>query len=243
MDNKIIMYEGGGYSGCFWEYNAVLMHEGTLHDIYTSGRDGVPLFTGSDTPVSDKGVIADALKHIDQHSSWEVDLSSQESIDNLTDRVPASFTESVLQLAECITDENYDVKCSMCKEHVPLSDTNMSSPHGCGGIVTCCDDYICEDCYNMGSCPWCNEYVTREELGAHNACEDCIKIALAGTEAEARVEELRDVITAGAQQVDVLCQLQPEREPQLRGTHKEQCIVLNAEIDALIQAALKKEFG
>jgi len=38
----LVMYQGGGYDGCFWEWNFFAFdRDGKFFNIFTSGRDGV----------------------------------------------------------------------------------------------------------------------------------------------------------------------------------------------------------
>lgn len=34
-------YKGGGYDGCWWEWNFFAMHDDEFHDIFSSGRKGL----------------------------------------------------------------------------------------------------------------------------------------------------------------------------------------------------------
>ena len=42
MKNKLMLYRGGGYSGCFWEWNYCFWDgNGEWFNIYSSGKDGI----------------------------------------------------------------------------------------------------------------------------------------------------------------------------------------------------------
>ena len=41
MKNTLVQYKGGGYDGCFWEWNFCYFDkDGVWHDIFSSGRRG-----------------------------------------------------------------------------------------------------------------------------------------------------------------------------------------------------------
>jgi len=41
MKSTLIQYRGGGYDGCFWEWNFCLIQDKKLIDIYSSGRQAI----------------------------------------------------------------------------------------------------------------------------------------------------------------------------------------------------------
>ena len=38
---QLVQYQGGGYDGCFWEWNFFYLDGDKFHDIYSSGRAGI----------------------------------------------------------------------------------------------------------------------------------------------------------------------------------------------------------
>ncbi len=43
LKNKLLFYKGGGYDGCFWEWNFCLWDaDGKWHNLFTSGCTGEP---------------------------------------------------------------------------------------------------------------------------------------------------------------------------------------------------------
>ena len=42
MKNVLVQYQGGGYDGCFWEWNFFFIDKDEkFHDIFSSGREGI----------------------------------------------------------------------------------------------------------------------------------------------------------------------------------------------------------
>jgi hypothetical protein len=64
LRNVLVEYQGGGYDGCFWEWNyAFIDSRGVFHDIFSSGRSGCKTLEAL------QGYMADADKNPSRHGN------------------------------------------------------------------------------------------------------------------------------------------------------------------------------
>lgn len=145
MRNLLVMYKGGGYDGCFWEWNFCFWDsEGEWHDLYSSGRDGIE--------TEDEMLIA--LTEDDSNINYIVNITNEKDIAYWTKEFNASL---VLRIAEILNDDYYyeiELPCKECG--------NLSEPE----YMHYVDKYtlVCEDCYCSGGCVACNEFVGEDNL-------------------------------------------------------------------------------
>lgn len=234
-DNVVIVYEGGGYDGCFWEHNAALLYKHELHDIYTSGHAGIPGLQNN--IFTQRADIAEALRYARKCNGRAVWLDKQSSIDALTTAIVASFVSAVLRRAQQITDCNtLNVKCSVCGKYGDVRWMELSEAHGCGGIASCCDDFICEDCYSMRTCRHCNEYYRDIEYGFCDACID--KACDSSASVADAVNDLEACIRRGTQQLSAMCALLPHMYDKFTRQHECGVAAIRADIESIVDAAL-----
>lgn len=153
LRNCLVQYQGGGYDGCFWEWNYFFIDEdGEFNDIFSSGRNGVK---------NEK-----KFKNFD----WE---QSGVYIYNLTDEkqaeelVKETNEDNILMLARVLYDDfdfNLIGTCDECKREFSLYDAHHSGYEGNGGIGVIYTGVVCSDCYFSGICDDCNEYVGQDDI-------------------------------------------------------------------------------
>lgn len=166
MENNILVqYHGGGYDGCFWEWNYFYIDkEGEFHDIFSSGRSGI---TNKDQALE---LIAEDERHT---YIYHVDNKEE-----MSDFVKESNPVNILGVAEwfdAYNDPDIEIKviCSDCKQEVDYSDgLSLENWHGCGGIMSTADDLLCSECRCLGSCDCCGEYVGQKEIICAGTCAD-----------------------------------------------------------------------
>jgi hypothetical protein len=138
--NLLVAYEGGGYDGCFWEWNYTYIgNNGHAEIIVSSGALGM----------KNIGSAADVQSWIDRHSGEEVDffdLDTPAEMIDFTNRWPVSHVITVGEWLDAHTHWSLDAACSKCKKVFPVINLIMDSPRGCGGIAITYDEILCEDC-------------------------------------------------------------------------------------------------
>lgn len=150
--NCLVQYQGGGYSGCIWEWNYFLIDsQGKFHDIFSSGRNGISK--------EEQLVNFD----FDDKDVYIYDLTDQKSIDEF---VKESNEDNVVMVAKILQDFGYDLhgECDDCEQLFSLSEAEHSSYKGDGGIGVVYTGIVCPECYQLGTCEDCYEYFGQEEI-------------------------------------------------------------------------------
>lgn len=184
MKNILVQYQGGGYSGCFWEWNYFYLDKnGKFHDIFSSGRDGIET-TKHARELLESGIQVDDYK-------WTIaqvcgpfyvyDLTDENAIIEFNKECNPVNITGVLQWFCDNPQENIDffVVCSACGERIDgCNDLSLQNWHGCGGIQSTADTLICCECLTMGTCSCCDEYIGKGDLfylGGEYAFDDDYK--------------------------------------------------------------------
>jgi len=164
MKNKLMLYQGGGYSGCYWEWNFCFWDgNGEWFNIYSSGEDGIE---------SEKAALEYA-ESID-YPNIIVDLTEQDEVDKMYADFNEDMIVEILRWLNTEHDYGLAVKCAKCGEH-----TSVDNDQDYFDI----ENRVCKDCYDDGQCQECFEY--DEDLNEDGLCSYCI------SEQEARLERER----------------------------------------------------
>ena len=174
----LLMYQGGGYDGCFWEWNFCYIDEyGKLLTIWASGVDGCKTIEDMDKYIikNKAGTNYHFIGNISYFASGDMeDDPLKEFLDKMNDG-------HAIAICEWFAKEfgwEFHMDCSKCKKEHPGREFQTTSYHGDGGIGVIYTDKICEECYLTGCCSYCGEFVGAELLKSEEGyCEDCnIKI-------------------------------------------------------------------
>ena len=153
--NKVVCYKGGGYDGCYWEYNfAYVDKDGNFHDIFSSGYKAIT--NGKDLLEELNNEKADGLDVYDMNDKDDRQrMTTAESVFNAM-RVADFFADH--------TEFEVDIKlqCSCCEKWVKPEACHAEGIHGCGGIMLAANDIICPECHSSHSCWHCGEYDSDE---------------------------------------------------------------------------------
>jgi hypothetical protein len=176
----LVVYSGGGYSGCVCEPNAYWVgFDGTFHCLLATGCDGVKKgWTDPDYASrrawrkSDEGrrVLDDLHGCVDVRRPADVHAMS-------SDWLGETFTLTILhRLAEVMRDEGcrargkLDLPCCVCGEQSEVEDfldagetVAAGFARGGGGLMVHATDFIHHDCYYANLCDECNEFVDPRE--------------------------------------------------------------------------------
>lgn len=134
MKSTLVQYQGGGYSGCFWEWNFFFLDaDGVFRDIFSSGREGITTQEEADELVVNQP--SDVYFYdVTQESAWRE--FSTECNPGLVVGVIAWFD-----------DHDFDVgQCAYCSECGRLALDPIYNPD-CGE-----DRIFCEYCYSANLC-------------------------------------------------------------------------------------------
>ena len=177
--NILVQYQGGGYSGCFWEWNYFYIDkQGIFHDIQSSGRKAV-------TSIEN----VKELFWADCSHTYIYDLDNKQDIEMFSKESHSVHVSGVLQWFNDNENIEFFAVCSACE---------------CG--IDSCDDMViedklllCNECYYTGECPCCEYYVGGDNIVQVNPdehhnyeyiCSDC-KEYHDGEREDADLEDLR----------------------------------------------------
>lgn len=139
MKRTLVQYQGGGYSGCFWEWNFFYFdRDGKFHNIFSSGREGVQNET-------------EALKVLDKSSTYKyLDYREADKQDFAT-KTHSALVKMVIQWFE---DMNIDCPfyaiCEDCGEKIYEAENIILDESG--------TELRCYECYALGSCGYCRAF-------------------------------------------------------------------------------------
>jgi len=162
--NILVQYQGGGYGGCFWEWNYFYIDKtGTFHDISSSGRAGI----------DNKQDAVELIKQ-DESSTYIYDLNNEQDIETFSSESHPVHVFGVLQWFNDCNDAEIEffAVCSACKEQISNCDDIRIE----GNLL------LCYECYSIGECPCCESYVgdieivkvnPNEHYGYDYICTDC----------------------------------------------------------------------
>lgn len=162
--HSLVAYKGGGYDGCFWEWNyAYIDTKGKFHNVLSTGFLGVESLEDLEEKDNDEIDVYD-LHHPN-------DVADRESIRNVIGL--ALWFAQRPELDVCIRPV-----CDCCqKRFSPFEGFHPTDFHSEGGITYVPGGIVCLECTELYSCAYCHEFFGPEyEFDDENhCCEYCVK--------------------------------------------------------------------
>lgn len=174
---KLIQYKGGGYDGCFWEWNFAVLDNSTgtnvYHDIKSSGHNGCKTLTAL------KQLIRGSKGTSGEPNYYIYNLNKKEDVKDFVENSQEGQVLSIAGYLEQEFDIELEGKCDYCRQDSPLFEMQNTSYRGDGGVGIQHTGYICNDCYISFTCERCDELIEpNENLTECNdkyLCEDCLE--------------------------------------------------------------------
>ena len=167
-DNILIHYKGGGYDGCFWEWNFAVINDNKFYDIFSSGRFGI----------TDHNAMLEYLienENINQYYLY--DLNSTKELQSFSRESNEGHVLGVARFLENKFDIYLYAICDMCENEVNVIDCIPAGFEGCGGIAIQATKLVCDECQSCYRCDYCGEVdkttQSRKEYEYHNVCQWC----------------------------------------------------------------------
>ncbi len=167
---KLIQYKGGGYDGCFWEWNFGLIVDGKFHNIVSSGRNAI----------DNKADLLESAEYL-YNLNRKKDLLefTRESAEGMQGQVIGNVNEIL----------GMDVmfyECTYCKDHVHFNASkhedypqyfhDPDNYRGNGGVGVNMGSIICEDCF-CNTCEDCGSIFSPDdesfEVEDKRVCQYC----------------------------------------------------------------------
>jgi hypothetical protein len=163
LRHTLVQYHGGGYDGCFWEWNYFYIdHDGEFHDVASSGRAGCSTAEDAET------MLAENRNH-----TYTYDITDPAAIAEFCRESVPPHVRDVLQWMNN-NDVPFYTACAECGQVIKWAeDIVLEGWHGCGGIASTADTLLCTDCHSTGQCFICGEYVGQSGFGYERDTDDC----------------------------------------------------------------------
>ena len=146
--DRLVQYKGGGYDGCFWEWNFAIIRppewDKQFLNIHSSGRNGI-------------NNLDEMLNHLNNDSDYYL---YKLDYDDLLRFARESNEGLVLGVARFLYDElgiELYADCTICENEFLAYDGELSGYEGCGGIAIQATELICQDCQSNQRCENCGE--------------------------------------------------------------------------------------
>jgi hypothetical protein len=203
--NTLVMYKGGGYDGCFWEWNyCFISPDGVFHDIASSGYNGIK---DRDEFIEswegwhwkreqDRKENRSVRFQSPDYELYYLGASPDEHQDIFTDFADAAPISHLIGVAKWFNEHNYPYefkpRCDVCEERFSALDGKGTAIRGCGGVAMEYGEIICSDCADNGTCSYCGEYVEAENMAEKSEegyCKWCHHKHEGGPDPDARPDE------------------------------------------------------
>ena len=130
-------YKGGGYDGCWWEWNFFAIHDGEFHNIFSSGRKGIQTSEEAKQKLSD-----DNWKQYAKLS--EYDLANNDDHFAFSNGMAASNTVMVDRYLREHSIGRLQANCYECEKVSDVADMDPGNWTGDGwGIAYFPRDLFC----------------------------------------------------------------------------------------------------
>lgn len=189
MRNTLVQYKGGGYEGCFWEWNFFVFDKnGKFHNVFSSGSRGIETEQEAWEFLQNEGVERPSYSTSDAYYLY--DLQDEESLWEFANETNPGLVKLVVEWFENFgkrdKNGNYPTElipvpfdnfpfalCSKCGEKITDPDeTYLEDFRGCGGVAIQANSLYCSDCYI--TCEECGEYFDElKELDDQYLCSYC----------------------------------------------------------------------
>lgn len=179
--NLLVQYKGGGYDGCYWEWNFFLFDgRGKFHDIASSGHRAIT------TAEEAKALLASKQENTWDEGYYKFNIKSKKSVQEFQSETNPRLVDIVGNKVNAIYKKilmTFD--CDECENTIALDKFNSSEypnmfhdPHnytGNGGVGIIQYGKLCEDCYLNHSCGYCGEFNEPEKnnVDEQGRCEYC----------------------------------------------------------------------
>ncbi len=133
--NALICYQGGGYDGCFLEWNfAFIDCEKQFHSLFHSGH------AGCDT-------IEKMKLHLQNADNYDpIKIYSLDELSTFADSYNEGLVLYIAKKLYNMFNITFTRKCDRCHNDFACIDLIAADERGCGGLATQWDSLYCEDC-------------------------------------------------------------------------------------------------
>lgn len=162
--NLLVQYQGGGYSGCYWEWNFfVFDKDGGFYNVISTGQNGI----------KNEQQALDIINGDNRHV-YRYKLNTKKGLKELATEINEHWLYELCKFfSETLPDYGVYMLCSKCGRKISADDVTEN-------IIF--DDYgenpLCPDCLSECSCCYCGErcddnYIVRSIEDVDKKVEHC----------------------------------------------------------------------
>lgn len=160
--NLLVQYKGGGYDGCFWEWNFFYFDsKGKFHNLTSTGRMGIKTRYQAIDIINQKPDRFGFKSPDFYYYKTNRKKSVEEFQNEVNERLVAECVDRINRI------ENKNImywECDSCARKCHNSDAFHTGYKGDGGIGVIMLGKLCPDCYITGVCDHCHEYDDGEKI-------------------------------------------------------------------------------
>jgi hypothetical protein len=186
--NLLIQYKGGGYDGCYWEWNFFLFDaKGKFHNLMSTGYRGIKTVQQAKAILDKKPKKIFPYTFTLRKEFYKFNLKNPKKIKEFQAETNPRLVDVIGEKINSIYKKPIMwFECDECGDKVLLEGFSHSqyprmfhNPHnysGNGGIGVTQYGKICENCYLSHSCGYCGEFNEVEENNVDEAghCKYCV---------------------------------------------------------------------
>lgn len=164
--NLLVQYKGGGYDGCYWEWNFFLFDgRGRFHNLMSTGHRGIQTAEQAKALLDCKPSKIFPYTYTLREELYRYNLKSKSSLKEFRVETSNKLVDKIGTLVNTLyKKEVISFKCFDCSNLVFLNSTNSGYPrmfHADSDYK--CEEAYCEDCYFSHSCGYCGTFNSVEE--------------------------------------------------------------------------------
>lgn len=163
--NVLVQYKGGGYDGCYWEWNFFMFDgRGKFHNLASSGRHGIETAEQAKELMRSKNF---------KEESYVYNLKNKKAVKEFSDETNPRLVDIIgTKLNNILKKPIVSFECDECGSEIALNHEGNNYPRmfhdphnytGNGGVGIIQYGKLCEDCYLSHSCGYCGEFNELEE--------------------------------------------------------------------------------
>ena len=167
--HTLVQYEGGGYEGCFWEWNfAYITPDSQFVNLASSGCNGC------ETLEKLEAYYQRPWRKM-QNTFFLYDLNDKKSLTEVPNELNVDHLIGVAnKLKEAGYPIDFQPECSECESRFSIEGASPNSLGGDGGIHMSHREIICQECQESYTCCDCGEYAGSDGMTkGSSSCKYC----------------------------------------------------------------------
>ena len=140
MKNILVEYKGGGFDGCFWQWNYFMWdNDGDFINLHSTGYKGVKNETEANELLAD-------TDHYEYDAITQLDLTDKTAVQEFIAAGNATLMQMLAEKDEELAAV-FLAPCDDCGTIHPVIEMHAGGYSGDGGLAISAKDLVCEDCY------------------------------------------------------------------------------------------------